>query len=179
MATTTPTTTAQIVDPDTTPDVQRAREALDEVTTRYTILDARRNDLERALNPHADSPASEELILEAREHVAEVRVLHARCSRERRQKETAWLTARALAREQVRAQCYELKRALVQQVNEGFSVAEPASRELADVEDRERALTGQWQASAFAWPELSAPSSTQPSRLDDWRIAARTAGLLD
>jgi hypothetical protein len=178
MATTTPTTTAQIADPDTTPDVQQARAVLNEITGRYTTLDARRWELERALNPHIESEASADLVLDATEHLAEVRVQHARLTRERRLAETGWLLARASAREQVRTQCMAHKRALAERLNEALTLAASASREIEDIENAQRAYTNDWHISGFAWPELSAPSSAQGSRLDDWRRACRDAGLL-
>src|SRR5215207_2016239 len=107
------TTTAQVVDPDATENVRAARETLDEVTLRYTRLDTRRWTLERALNPHVDSEASADLVLEAHEHLAAVRVEHAKLTRERQRAETAWLMARASAREETRAICHGRKRLLI------------------------------------------------------------------
>ena len=179
MTTTTPTTPAQIVDPDTTPDVQQARAVLDEITFRYTTLDARRWDLERALNPHIDSEASADLVLDATEHLAEVRVQHARLARERQRAEAGWLSARAVAREETRNLCHTRKRLLIAEVNEHLTLAATASREIEEIENAQRAYTNDWHISGFAWAELSAPSATQGSRLADWQASARHANLLD
>ena len=86
--------------------------------------------------------------------------------------------ARSTAREEVRTTCHAHKRQLIARLNEGLTLAASASQALAEVEDAERSFTGSWFLSGMSWPELAAPSSAQGSRLDDWRAAARTAGLL-
>jgi ribosome recycling factor len=91
---------------------------------------------------HLRRRASEELILNATENLAALRVQHARLTRERRQAETSWLKARATAREEVRTACQTHKRQLVGRINDGLTAAATASRELAELEDRERGLTG-------------------------------------
>jgi hypothetical protein len=131
------------------------------------------------INPHVDSEASADLVLEAHEHFAAVRVEHARLTRERRQAETAWLLARATVREGVRTTCHARKRQLVARLSEALTLAATASREIEEIENSERAHTGPWYLSGFAWSELSAPSSAQGSRLDEWQAAARAAALLD
>jgi hypothetical protein len=152
---------------------------LDEITLRYTRLDTRRWTLERALNPHVESEASADLVLEATEHLAAVRVEHARLTRERRQAETAWLLARATAREEVRTTCLARKRQLVARLSEALTLAATVSREIEEIENSERSFTGNWHVSGFAWVELSTASPTQGSRLADWQANARAAHLLD
>ncbi len=168
-----------ILHPDEAPEVQQARATLDASLNREASLDSQRRRYEAALDPWVDmEDVSEDFVLEATEKLAAVRVEHAWATRERRQAEAAWHHARDAERERLRRRFHDLKRPLVQRLDALLMQAAVVSRELAEVEDRQRALTGDWSLDGLSWHELAAPSPLKGSRVSDWRSAAVEAKLL-
>jgi hypothetical protein len=182
MATPSPTTPTPValVHPDSAPAVVAARKVFDEALQLEAGLADRMRRLTAILDPYQESaaPVSADDRLDAVEHITEVRVDYARACRARRAAEAAWQQARHAAREAVRRASRDRKRSLVQQFAGLLQKAALVSRELAEVEDRERDMTGDWHLAGFSWSELAASSPLQASRFDDWRKAATAAGLL-
>jgi hypothetical protein len=172
-------TDTALQDPDDTPEVRTARAALDASIQRHHMIDDLLRRRERVLNRHVETAATEDELLDAHENIVETGIEHARATRELRNAEAAWQTARAQARDRLREVLHDQKRPLMARLNGALEEAARASRELAALEDQERSQCGDWAMTGLSWAELADPTPLVGSRLADWRKAAIEANLLD
>ena len=162
--------------------VATARAKLEGIAAHFIALERRLQTYTGLIDPHVhhgNEPVSVDLLLEARAELPGLRVEHLRAIRELHQAEAELDRVRALERDKRRQQFHERKRGIVARLARTLADAAAINDALMEVEAEQRRVVGDWHLSGLAWPELNAPTPTQPSRLDDWRQAARAAGLLD